>query len=112
MEDIVAVAVELENGDVRYFLTWGRIQSNVDPAPLERIVLEQSHRFALGGKATKARLCESLQEASNEAGFYECFFSMCQEKIPFGKTTYPKWRARMDKKMKMGKELYYLWHGN
>jgi len=28
MDDIVAVAVELESGESRYFLTWGRIQGS------------------------------------------------------------------------------------
>ena len=57
MEDIVAVAVELENREVRYFLTWGRIQATVDPVPLEKLILAQSGHFALDGKAVKARLC-------------------------------------------------------
>jgi hypothetical protein len=111
MEDIVAVAVDLENGDVRYFLTWGRIQDPVDPHPLEQLILEQSARFAIGGKAVRARLCVSLQEAAKEAGFYECFFSKCQEKIPFGVKTYPKWRSEMDRRMRSGKEICYIWHG-
>ena len=111
MEDIVAVAVDLENGDVRYFLTWGRIQNTVDPHLLEQVILAQSTRFAIGGKAVRARLCSSLQDAAQEAGFYECFFSMCQKRIPFGEKTYPKWRSEIDGKMRAGKEIYYLWHG-
>ncbi len=74
MENIVAVEVELENGQRRYFLTWGRIQDAVDPALLEQLVLRQSPRFSLGGKPIRARLCLSLQEASRESCFYECFF--------------------------------------
>ena len=106
MEDIVTVAVDLENGDVRYFLTWGRIQDPVDPHPLEQLILEKSPRFAIGGTVVRARLCNSLQEAAKEAGFYECFFSMCQKKIPFGKKTYPKWRSEIDQQMRSGKEIY------
>ncbi len=107
MEDIVAVEVELENGQRRYFLTWGRIQDVVDPEPLEQLVLEQSTGFDLGGAAVSARLCLSLQEASREPYFYEYFFTMCQQKIPFG-NRYDPWRKQMNKKMKQGKELYYL----
>jgi hypothetical protein len=111
MENIVAVAIDLENGDVRYFLTWGRIQHPVDPHPLEQLMLEQSSHFAIGGKAVRARLCISLQEAAKEAGFYECFFDMCQKKIPFGETTYSPWRSEIDRRMRSGKEIWYLWHG-
>jgi hypothetical protein len=112
MENIVAVAVELENGDLRYFLTWGRIQDPVDPKPLEALILDQCHKFALDGRAKSARLCRSLQEAASEPGFYECFFDMCQEKIPFGEDTYPEWRVGMDRQMQSGKQIYYLWHGD
>jgi|SRR5579859_972417 len=108
MEDIVAVAVELEDGSQRYFLTWGRIQNPVDPAPLEQLVLRNSAHYALNGKPIKAYLCKTLQEATQTPGFYECFFAMCQKPIPFGRKTYWKWRKKMDKKMQRGKELYYL----
>ena len=33
---------------------------------------------------------------------------MCQQKIPFGETMYPKWRQEMDTKMKNGKEIWFL----
>ena len=83
MEDIVAVAVELEDGTKRYFLTWGRIQSPVDSAALEQLVIEHSTNFSLQGNPVKARLCLSLQDAAHEPYFYECFFEMCQQKIHF-----------------------------
>jgi hypothetical protein len=111
METIVAVEVQLENGERRYFLTWGRIQNTIDPKPLEDLILKKSSHFAIGGKAISARLCASLQEASNEPGFYVCFFEMCQMKIPYGKTTYPKWRSKINKLMRNGKEIAFLWHG-
>ena len=31
MEDIVVVRVDLEGGDHRFFLTWGRAQDTIDP---------------------------------------------------------------------------------
>jgi hypothetical protein len=88
MEDIVAVAVELEDGSERFFLTWGRIQDAVKPAPIEQLMLGVSTQFSLGGKPVNARLCPSLQEARDEPYFYESFFGMCQRTIPFGETTY------------------------
>lgn len=108
MEDIVAVAVELKNGECCYFLTWGRIQHTVNPRPLEKLVLAKSNGFALGGKALSARVCCNLQEASGQPFFYECFFSMCQERIPFGVETYEPWRKSINKQMRSGNELYFL----
>lgn len=107
MEDIVAVEVRLDNGRKRHFLTWGRIQNPVDPAPLEALVLRHCTRFSLGGTPVSARLCDTLQEASAGRYFYECFFLMCQERIPFG-PQYGKWAARAAAAMEKGKELYFL----
>lgn len=39
VEHVVAVEVALTDGGKRYFLTWGRIQDAVDPAPLCEVVL-------------------------------------------------------------------------
>ena len=69
MEDIVAVAVDLDAGERRFFLTWGRIQDPVDRGPLERLILEQSTGFALGGKPLRAKVCSSLQVAADEPFF-------------------------------------------
>ncbi len=107
MEDIVAVEVTLENGAHRYFITWGRIQHPVDPEPLEQLVLRHSVDWDLGEKPIKARVCWSLQEAAREPYFYECFFSISQQTIPFGEH-YVSWKAEMNKKMQGGKEFYYL----
>jgi len=108
MEDIVAVAVYLDDGKTRYFLTWGRIQDAVETHPLEALILKNCTRFSLGGNAIRARVCSSLQEASKEPLFYECFFMKTQVKIPFGVKTYPAWRSKMAKRMKEGKELDFL----
>ena len=107
MEDIVAVAVELDNGARRYFITWGRIQNAVDPEPLEQLILQHCTDWDLGGEPVKAHMCGSLQEASHEPYFYECFFSISQQTIPFG-DQYASWKAEMNKSMYAGKELYYL----
>ena len=109
MEDIIAVAVELVSGEQRYFLTWGRIQDKVDPQPVAALVLALSYRFALGGGVgVSAHVCGSLLEASTAPYFYEYFFMMCQQRIPFGRYSYPRWRRAMDAKMRDGKELYFL----
>ena len=107
MEDIVAVEVRLESGESRYFLTWGRIQDAVDPGPLEALVLRQCRKFALGGTPIAACLCPSLQEASKQPYFYECFFDMCQKITPFG-PKYQQWRKRIAEAMEKGKGLWYL----
>jgi hypothetical protein len=60
VDDIVAVAVRLEDGTERFFMTWGRIQDPVDPAPLAQIVLQNAAHFAPGGTPVDARVCFSL----------------------------------------------------
>ena len=107
MEDIVTVRVNLDTGDHRYFLTWGRIHHPVVPEPLEALVFAKSSGFSLSGHAISAHLCQTLQEAAKEPHFYECFFGMCQKKIPFG-LEYGQWAARMRELMENGKEIYYL----
>lgn len=107
MEDIVAVAVELENGEKRYFLTWGRIQNSVAYDPLEAIVLKHAQKFDLGGAPKKAWVCDTLQEASQQPFFFEYLFAMSQKGIPIGKG-YLAWKKKIDQLMKGGKELYYL----
>ena len=51
MEDLVAVAVELDNGEERFFMAWGRIQDTVDPEPLEQLVFSHCTGYSLGGRA-------------------------------------------------------------
>jgi len=107
MENIVAVAVILRNGQKRYFLTWGRVQHPVDGAPLEAIVLKHASVFALGGAAKRARICPTLRDAARQPYFYEALFSLSQERIPLGKG-YAAWKKRIDRRMRRGMELYYL----
>lgn len=107
MEDLVAVAVQLDTGEVRYFITWGRIQHAVDPQPLANLILEQSHHFALGGTALTACVCTTLQEAALQPLFYEALFTFAQRKIPFG-SEYQEWCEEMNRRMQDGKEMYLL----
>ena len=103
MEDIVAVEVQTDGGPC-YFLTWGRIQDKVDPAPLAAVVMSVVTHFKLPGAPLRARVCDSLQEARDAPYFYEYFFSFCQTRIPFG-DQYQEWRAHMDERMRAGHEI-------
>jgi hypothetical protein len=91
----------------RYVLTWGRLFDAVDGTALERVVLENSYRLALGGVAVAARICDSLQEAAGERYFYECLFDMAQHPIPFG-DGYESWRQTTAASMSEGHGLWYL----
>lgn len=107
MEDIVAVEVTTDSGTRCYFLTWGRIQDPVDPEPLEAIVMEHAHRFATPGAPLSTRVCGTLQDAAEAPRFFEYFFGFCQERIPFGRWTYQRWRKRTDAEMRAGKHLAF-----
>ena len=82
-------------------------RETVEPESLERLIFERCGRFDLGGTPVRAELCGTLREAVEAPYFYEYFFMMGQEKIPFGRR-YKRWRREMNKKMLEGKELYYL----
>jgi hypothetical protein len=107
MDDVVAVAVRLEDGTERFFLTWGRLQHVIDPAPLAAIVLRNAHRYALGGVPVGARVCWSLREARDAPYFYEGLLKMARRPIPFGRG-YERWKTRMAAAIEAGNELVYL----
>jgi hypothetical protein len=107
MDHLVAIAVELANGAKRFYLTWGRIQHPLDPAPLEQLVLRYCVQDDLGGHPLQARICRTLQEASHTPYFYEALFSFCQTPIPQG-DQYEVWRRALNERMQQGEELYYL----
>ena len=109
MDDVVAVEVELAAGELRYFITWGRIQDEVDPEPLAALVLEHSGRFSLGSPAQSVRVCQSLREAAESRSapyFYESLLVFVRQPIAFG-PDYQKWRADRAAAMAMGKEIAY-----
>lgn len=107
MEDVVAVAVKLEDGTERFFVTWGRIQDPVDPNPLAAVVLEHASGFSLRGKPVAARVCWSLSEARDEPYFYEALLHFAWDPIPYGKG-YKARRKKKAKALSLGKELHYL----
>jgi hypothetical protein len=107
MEDLVALEATLRSGAKRYYLTWGRVFSAVDPDPLIETVRPYITEKQLGEDVTNIRVCNTLQDASRGPYFYEGLFEFAQRRIPFGKD-YEKWAAEMREQLKQGKELYYL----
>ncbi len=107
MEDIVAVELTTADGHVCYLVTWGRIQSPVEPEPLEALILGVADHFAVRGTPEKARLCWSLKDAREAPYFYEALLHFAHRPIPFG-TGYAKWRKRMDRRMRRGQEIYFV----
>jgi hypothetical protein len=109
VDDVVAIEVQLADGARRFFLTWGRIQDEVDPEPLCALVLRHATAFSLGGEPIAARVCNTLREAadSNDAPyFYECLVEFSRARIPYG-NTYESWRQERDRAMEHGREISY-----
>ena len=107
MEDVVAVRVRLSDGNDIYFVTWGRIQDDVDSTKLEQLVLLKSQGFAMAGRAVSAEMCETLQAAREQPYFFEAIISFSQEAIPTG-DAYVKWREDKAAEMQKGKGIYFL----
>jgi hypothetical protein len=107
MEDLVAVALGLANGDTAYVLASGRVFDPVDPRPLARTVLDHATRFALPAEAMSASVCPSLQEASAAPYFFEGLFHFASEGIPRGRG-YAGWRREKRARMEAGGELWFV----
>jgi hypothetical protein len=107
MEDLVAVELTTADGHICYFITWGRIQSAVDPAPLEKLILGVASHFAIRGTPTSTRLCWSLRDARDAPYFYEALLHFAQRPIPFG-PDYQKWRRQINLRQRKGKEIYFV----
>lgn len=109
MDDVVAVEVTLDNGEKRFFLTWGRIQDRVDPGPVCDLVLRASGGYSLGGKAISARLCGTLRVAADSGDapyFYECLLGFARQPGP-PDGEYEGWRAERAAAMEAGREISY-----
>jgi hypothetical protein len=107
MENAVAVAVTLESGERRFFLTWGRIQHTVDPQQLEALVLRHAGSYDLGGTPAAATVRYSLREAEEELYFYEGLLSFARADRPDSES-YAAWRDSIAEEMQHGRHLYYL----
>lgn len=108
MDDVIAVAADLVDGSHRYFVTWGRIQDDVDPAPVCE-VLEPFVMRCVRGDLVRLRVCDTLREAaeSSEAPyFFEALARYSVAAIPFG-DGYQDWRSRMAAEMAAGREIYF-----
>ncbi|MGZ6897309.1 MAG: hypothetical protein ACXVJZ_07715 [Acidimicrobiia bacterium] len=106
MDDIVAVELQLPSGERRYVLTWGRVHHNVDPRPLEALVLRKASKFGLGD-AVSATVCWSLQDASSETYFYECLAELTAQWAE-PRDDWTTWKAEGAARMEDGYELFYL----
>ncbi len=107
VDDVVAVSVTLDSGELRYFMTWGRIQDAVDGEQVVAVVIRYAKTCDLGGVAIGGELCASLRDARDQRYFYESLLEFAREPIPSG-PDYEKWRSAKASAMEAGKELYYL----
>ncbi len=74
MEQLIAVAVDLESAERCYFLTVSA--AGDDDQAIVDLVLAHSRKFALGARITRTEVCYSLQDAANEPYFYECLSAL------------------------------------
>jgi len=107
MDDVVALRVQLTNGEERFLLTWGRIFDPVDDRLLVETVRKHLGQFSFGGEPKTIEVCDSLRAAAGARYFYEAFFAMCQKPIPFG-ADYKAWVAATRARLETGKEIYDL----
>lgn len=106
VDDIVALKATLLTGQELYFLTWGRLFDPVDAEPLIEVVRPHVMRMARD-PIRDIRLCESLQEAAGTPFFFEAFFKICQERIPFGRD-HPAWAKAKADELREGKGIHFL----
>jgi hypothetical protein len=106
VDDIVAIRVTDSKARKHYFLTWGRIFDSMDPTELESVVAKHASNFGIKNPRTVS-VCDSLQNASTGRYFYEHLFHLSQERIPFGESTYWRWRAKMKRQILSGQQLFY-----
>lgn len=106
MDDIVAVKVLDSSMSAHFFVTWGRFFDRVDPKSLEAVVAKHASSFGIRNPRS-VTVCDSVQEASQARYFHEGIFDISQEKIPFGKSTYGPWCAKMRRSMLIGQQLFY-----
>ena len=107
MEDVVAVRVVLDDGTSRYFVTWGRIQDNVDPEPVQEIVLRHARVCSLGSPPVSAHLCATLREAAESVEAPYFYEAMVRFSADLPRDIDDSWRAARDAAMRSGREIYY-----
>ncbi len=109
MHDVIAVRVSLDNGEYRYFLTWGRVFDAIDSTRICDAVLSYALHCDLGsGKAKAAELCYSLRDASSEEYFYESLFEMACTGGPKIGPEHVAWLEERRHALEDGREIWYL----
>ena len=108
MDEVVAVAVTLEDGATRYFLTYGRIFDPVDTAPIEATVLQFASGCDLGGTPVSAEVCTTLQDASKEPYFFEALFEITRDSASPSSRRYRRWKRKVAEGMSQGREIWFL----
>ena len=108
MDELVALKAETSVGVPTYFMTHGRVQSAVDPAPLEALVLRHSGGFKTPGSVLQVSLCLSLAEAISAPLFFEGMYYFCTRPVPRTREQYLEWKVQMAKTMDDGGEIYAL----
>jgi hypothetical protein len=106
MDDVVALRVTLATGGQRFFLTWGRLFGAGEDQPLIDVVRPHLERMARSEVRT-VQICDSMQEAAGERYFFEAFFTLCQQCIPFG-PGYDEWAVETRRRVEAGKDIHYL----
>jgi hypothetical protein len=106
MDDLIAVRVMENDGGSVAFLTWGRLFDAVD----ETLILEAVERalpvFGIHDY-TKLIVCDNLGEVAGERYFYEGLFHFSAE-FDHGYVDYQTWRKKKLKRVKAGKDIYFL----
>lgn len=108
MDDLIALRATLRSERSAYFLTWGRLYDPVDAAPLLRVIAPHVARMV--GKRDEIlelEVCDRLSEAMSAPYFFEAFFHMCQNRIPYG-ANYEEWAVLTRQNVEAGKDLYFL----
>lgn len=100
MEDIVAIRVVDSRGKKHFFVTWGRVFGRVDAEPLLEVVRSAIPKFRGVATIRSIKVCDTLQEASKEAYFYEALFCFSRQRHSSERVR----RARIN----AGKDIYYL----
>lgn len=106
MHDIVALSISEPLVGTHYVITWGRVFDVIDPTALEDAVTSNALSFGILDPRP-AKVCETLQDAARTKYFYEAFYEICQQAIPTGKASFPKWRRQMRKELQDGRHMWY-----
>jgi hypothetical protein len=106
LDDLIAIRVTENDGGSVAFLTWGRLFDPVDESGILAAVEKVLPRFGVGDY-TKLVVCDNLGEVSGERYFYEGLFHFAA-KFDHGYKNYESWRKKKLKRVKSGKEIFFL----